>query len=159
HTNFPFVRDFKFENDPHYHKYKQGQYHFPNDESEQQRENMKHHMIVALCGNKLHNAPLSDPRKALDIGTGTGMWAIEMGETYPEAEVEGIDLSPIQPPFLPPNVHFIVDDIEAQWLHKDDSLDYIHLRHMVPSVKDWPKLLLRRTGAYNDSKSLSAEYL
>lgn len=72
------IRDFKFENDRRYHEYKQGQYHFPNDESEQQRENMKHHMIVALCGNKLHNAPLSDPRKVLDIGTGTGMWAIEI---------------------------------------------------------------------------------
>ncbi|KAF5487596.1 Secondary metabolism regulator LAE1 [Colletotrichum siamense] len=135
------IRDFNFENRRRYHKYKEGQYHFPNDEPEQERENMKHHMIVALCDSKLHNAPINSPQKILDIGTGTGIWAIEMGETYPEADVEGIDLSPIQPQFVPPNVRFIVDDAEARWLYANDSVDYIHLRHMAPSIKDWPKLL------------------
>ncbi|KAF9869752.1 methyltransferase domain-containing protein [Colletotrichum karsti] len=135
------IRDYNFENKRRYHKYKEGQYHFPNDEPEQERENMKHHMIVALCDNKLHNAPIKDPKKVLDIGTGTGIWAIEMGDTYPEADVEGIDLSPIQPPFVPTNVHFTVDDVEAEWLHPESSVDYIHLRHMYPSIKNWPKLL------------------
>lgn len=64
-----------------------------------------------------------------------------MGETYPEADIEGIDLSPIQPQFVPPNVRFIVDDAEARWLYANDSVDYIHLRHMAPSIKDWPKFL------------------
>ncbi|KAK2761520.1 methyltransferase domain-containing protein [Colletotrichum kahawae] len=104
------IRDFKFENRRRYHKYKEGQYNFPNDEPEQEREDMKHHMIVALCDSKLHNAPIASPQKVLDIGTGTGIWAIEMGD---EADIEGIDLSPIQPPCVPPNVRFIVDDAEG----------------------------------------------
>lgn len=29
---------------------------------------------------KLHNAPLKNPQRILDLGTGTGIWAIEMGE-------------------------------------------------------------------------------
>jgi methylase of polypeptide subunit release factors len=32
----------------------------------------------------------------LDIGTGTGIWAIDFADEHPEAEVIGTDLSPIQ---------------------------------------------------------------
>lgn len=64
-----------------------------------------------------------------------------MGDQYPEAEITGIDLSPIQPDFIPPNVQFLVDDAEAEWLYPDDSIDYIHFRHMAAFIKDWPKVL------------------
>jgi len=38
---------------------------------------MKHAMMVNLC-QKLHFAPIGDnPGNILDIGTGTGIWAIE----------------------------------------------------------------------------------
>ena len=30
-------------------------------------------------GGKLHFAPVKNPRRVLDIGTGTGIWAIEFG--------------------------------------------------------------------------------
>jgi len=40
------------------------------------REDMKHAMIVNLC-QKLHFAPIQDPQRILDMGTGTGIWAIE----------------------------------------------------------------------------------
>lgn len=33
----------------------------------------------------------------LDIGTGTGLWAIEMADLFPNATVIGTDLSPVQP--------------------------------------------------------------
>jgi hypothetical protein len=71
------VRDYAFEHGRRYHKYQEGRYLFPNDESEQEREDMKHSMIVNLCGGRLHYAPLEDPREILDIGTGTGIWAID----------------------------------------------------------------------------------
>ena len=38
---------------------------------------MKHAMVVNLCGGKLHYAPLNNPQKIIEIGTGTGMWAID----------------------------------------------------------------------------------
>lgn len=38
---------------------------------------MKHAMIVHLCQGKLHYAPLESPQKILDVGTGTGIWAID----------------------------------------------------------------------------------
>lgn len=64
-----------------------------------------------------------------------------VGDLYPEAEVLGIDLSPIQPSWVPPNVRFLVDDAEAEWLHPPETFDYIHIRHMTSSIRDWPKLV------------------
>ncbi|KAF5665745.1 methyltransferase [Fusarium heterosporum] len=135
------VRDYMFENGRRYHSFRAGAYNFPNDDVEQEREDMKHAMVKLLSGQKLHFAPLGDnTQNVLDIGTGTGIWAIEMGEQYPSANVLGIDLSPIQPTWLPPNVHFMVDDVESTWLHPQDHFDYIHSRHTVQAIKNWPQL-------------------
>merc|ERR1712000_207996 len=137
------VRDYHFDNSRRYHKYAEGRYQFPNDEPEQERENMKHAMIVHACNGKLHFAPLVKPRDILDVGTGTGIWAIDMGDEYPEAEIKGIDLSPIQPMWVPPNVRFWVDDAEAEWIQPPNSLDYVHIRHMTNAIREWPTLLAR----------------
>lgn len=137
------VRDYEFENNRRYHRFQEGRYQFPNDDLEQEREDMKHAMVVHLCDGKLHYAPLDSPQRILDVGTGTGIWAIDMGDEYPGAEITGIDLSPIQPQWVPPNVRFMVDDAEADWVIPPNSLDYIHIRHMTSSIRDWPALLSR----------------
>lgn len=62
---------------------------------------------------QLHLAPFTPenpPTKILDIGTGTGLWAVEMGDEYPSAHIIGTDLSPVQPALVPPNVRFFVED-------------------------------------------------
>lgn len=71
------IRDFTWENNRRYHKYKEGRYSFPNDEPEQEREDMRHAMVLHLCGGRLHFAPLQNPQNILDVGTGTGIWAID----------------------------------------------------------------------------------
>lgn len=71
------IRNYAFENGRRYHKFREGRYNFPNDDPEQEREDMKHAMLKMLC-QTLHFAPLGDlPQEILDIGTGTGIWAIE----------------------------------------------------------------------------------
>lgn len=51
-----------------------------------------------MLDGELLTAPIpKDPQMILDIGTGTGIWAIDAGEKYPSAKVIGTDLSPIQP--------------------------------------------------------------
>jgi ribosomal protein L11 methylase PrmA len=35
-----------------------------------------HHMTLILHDNKLHLAPLENPQTVLDVGTGTGIWAM-----------------------------------------------------------------------------------
>ena len=73
------IINFPHENGRRYHAYKSGRYHFPNDDVESEREDMLHSMVVDLiCGKKLHFAPLENPSGTIiDVGTGTGMWAIE----------------------------------------------------------------------------------
>lgn len=57
-------------------------YNFPNDDPEQDRLDMFHHIVLLSCDGKLHLAPIPlDGKRILDIGCGTGIWAIEMGMT------------------------------------------------------------------------------
>ncbi len=69
----------------------------PNDEDEQDRLDLSHRMFTITIGDKLYHAPISKPAHILDVGTGTGIWAIEMGDDFPDAEIIGTDLSPTQP--------------------------------------------------------------
>lgn len=84
------------ENGRTYHAFNEGKYVLPNDEKEQERLDLQHHLFL-LTHHRLHVAPL--PRSVhnvLDIGTGTGLWAVEFAQEYPMANVVGSDLSPIQ---------------------------------------------------------------
>jgi methylase of polypeptide subunit release factors len=48
--------------------------------------------------NRLSLAQLQkEPRHVLDLGTGTGVWAMEFAVEHPTAVVIGTDLTPIQP--------------------------------------------------------------
>ncbi|KAK1981328.1 methyltransferase domain-containing protein [Colletotrichum cereale] len=78
--------------------------------------------------------------RILDVGTGTGIWSMEMGDIFQQAEIIGNDLSAIQPPWVPPNVKFEIDDVESTWLH-NEKFDYIFLRYMLVSINNWPKLV------------------
>jgi hypothetical protein len=42
---------------------------------------------------------------------------------------------------VPPNVNFQIDDCELDWTFEKESFDYIHIRGLQGSVKDWPRLL------------------
>lgn len=40
-----------------------------------------HHLYLLLLEDKLHLAPIGpNPQRILDIGTGTGIWAMDMAE-------------------------------------------------------------------------------
>ena len=76
---------------------------------------IEHHNQRLQMNGALHRAPIVDPMEIVDIGTGTGFWCIDMAEEYPSAQVLGIDLSPVQPDWVPPNCRFEVDDFELEW--------------------------------------------
>ena len=61
------ICNYAFENSRRYHKFREGSYAFPNDESEQAKEDMEHTTIVNFSGGKLHFAPIGDnPQNVID---------------------------------------------------------------------------------------------
>jgi SAM-dependent methyltransferase len=102
---------------------------------------LQHRIWQLSLNSRLHLCPLPNPlHNVLDIGCGTGAWAIEFAEAHPDTRVIGVDLSPIQPNVVPPNVEFIVDDMTAPWIF-DHKFDYIHSRAITIGVKDWELLI------------------
>jgi hypothetical protein len=51
-----------------------------------------------------------------------------MNRKFPEAQVIGTDISPIQPSWVCPNLEFVVEDFEDEWVHEPESFDFIHAR-------------------------------
>lgn len=94
-----------------------------------------------VLGGELYTAPLPpNPEHILDVGTGTGIWAIEIADKFPTANVIGTDLSPIQPAWVLPNVRFYIDDAESPWVFRSwEKFDLIHGRALCGGIADWPK--------------------
>lgn len=134
------VRD----NGREYHKYKDGSYFLPQDEIEQDRLDMQHEIFLRTMNRKLFAAPINtESLEVLDLGTGTGIWAIDFADEYPQSTVLGTDLSPIQPSFVPPNCKFEVDDFHQTWSFIK-SFDFIHGRMLAGCFND-PTYLLQQS--------------
>lgn len=95
-----------------------------------------------MNNGKLYLSPLppKTAHRVLDIGAGTGSWAIDMADAHESADIIGIDLSPSMPTLIPPNVKFEITDVEDDWTFKA-PFTYIHSRYMAASIKDWPRLM------------------
>lgn len=133
---------YRYEHGRRYHAYTSGDidYFTPNDEPEQFRMDMQHRCMFLSSGSKLYHAPLESPIRVLDLGTGTGIWALEMAEKYPQTEIHGVDFSPIQPHWMPENVKFEIDDVENQWTWPENHFDLIYSKTMlVGAIKDFRK--------------------
>ncbi|RYP76324.1 hypothetical protein DL769_003664 [Monosporascus sp. CRB-8-3] len=84
----------------------------------------------------------------------------DFADQYPGAEVIGVDISPQQAHWLPPNLKFEVDDVTQEWTYAPDSFDYVHIRWLVGAIPDWNELFKQayktlKPGGYLESKESS----
>ena len=90
------------------------------------------------------------PGRALDLGTGTGVVALALGERYPDAEVVGVDLSPGMieeargklPPELAGRVRFEVGDASAL-AFPDGDFELVVLSNMIPFSDELARIVAR----------------
>lgn len=130
---------------------------------------MKHQLIKRLLDGNDYLSPINDsPQKIMDVGTGTGLWAVEgksgasrtrciywvklavlthlqVADKFPSAHVIGVDISPIQNAYGPQNVDWRIDDVEETWSPLYSDLDFVHLRSVSVTLRDPVKVI---TSAY-----------
>ncbi|DAA74133.1 TPA_exp: Uncharacterized protein A8136_3631 [Trichophyton benhamiae CBS 112371] len=100
---------------------------------------MQHAVFLRSLDGRLCLSPIKqDIQNVLDVGTGTGVWALDFADEHPSAQIIGTDLSPIQPSLVPPNLSFLIDDAEAEWQFHQ-KFDLVHGRMMTGSLKDWDR--------------------
>ncbi|CCC12777.1 unnamed protein product [Sordaria macrospora k-hell] len=117
------------------------EYWGPNDEKANEMLDIFHHFQTLLLDGKLYTAPIKDDiENALDVATGTGLWAVDFADEHPNCNVIGTDISPIQPSWVPPNLHFDIDDATKPWTYREDFFDYVHIRWLTGVIRDWPAL-------------------
>jgi predicted nicotinamide N-methyase len=102
-------------------------------------------MLHTVLEKRLFLAPaLLDGGAVLDIGTGTGIWSVEMADEDGSRTVWGVDMTPIQPIWVPPNARFEIWDLEKEqyWTHQD-PFKLIFGRQLGGCIKDWKNLVRR----------------
>ncbi|KAM5367095.1 hypothetical protein ACJA88_011675 [Fusarium oxysporum] len=135
------------------------EYFTPNDEQQRDSIDITYHVLTLLLDGKPTLVPLKDNiqvsgtsghrnvrgnidklKRVLDVGTGTGIWAIDFADEHPDAEVIGTDLSPIQPRWVPPNVKFELEDATKDWTRPENHFDLVHVRFLIGAIADWGTL-------------------
>lgn len=125
-------------------------YTLPKDDAEINRLDFQHYMLrYALRGNYL--APIDQPRDILDVGSGSGRWALEMALTFPQANVLGLDLTPAAAAtagsggrdILPPNYAFMAGNVLEGLPLADASFDFTHQRLLFAAIPRprWPQVV------------------
>ncbi|KIO21975.1 hypothetical protein M407DRAFT_122663 [Tulasnella calospora MUT 4182] len=122
----------------------------PADGVEHRRLDAQHQAVTTMLGGLfpadsgvqeilLQGSDEYKPR-VLDVGTGSGAWAIDIAIKYPNAEVVGLDLAPVNPSSPPPsNCRFEIGDASAG-LKQFGRFDVIHARSVLQGVKDYAAL-------------------
>jgi len=119
-------------------------YLLPKDAQEDQRLNFQHYALYHTFGNH-YLAPLSpDVRTILDVGSGTGIWPMDMAKQFPQAHIIGVDLTLTSlPQVLPETCVFCQADILRGLPFPTHQFDFTHQRLLVLAIPSprWPDVI------------------
>jgi ubiquinone/menaquinone biosynthesis C-methylase UbiE len=113
-------------------------YIFPRHPSEVDRLDLQHFALREALGSN-YLAPLPRPARVLDVGCGTGQWAIDLCEQFPEALVVGLDIE-VRKPQRAANYRFVRSNVLQGLPFQAGRFDFVHQRLLGPGVplKAWP---------------------
>ncbi|KAH9929392.1 S-adenosyl-L-methionine-dependent methyltransferase [Fomitopsis serialis] len=143
-----FPRYFDERNGRLFHSHGHSPYPLPVDADEQHRQNRQHALLYSLIGAHF-KGPVRDvlrpvhglQRQAVDLGTGTGRWVMDVAGQFPHVRFSGIDIVPIQTRHPLRNVWFEMHDLDEPLGYAPGSVDLIHARDIHLAVRDFPRLL------------------
>lgn len=116
----------------------------PNDVWEWKRLDDMHEAMDVYFGRKLSYAPIeTNVKQILEIGCGSGAWAIQAAQTYLNATVTAIDLSPLPSRPIPENIKFQKLDITKTLPFEPTSFDIVHARYLFLHLSEWEAVLRR----------------
>jgi len=107
----------------------------PRDPEEVNRQDFQHYMFrYLLRANVL--APVKYPLSVLDVGCGTGLWAKEVADQFPRANVMGVDISPLAryKEEIAPNFLFLQANLLDGLPFAANTFDYVHQRVLVLGI-------------------------
>jgi SAM-dependent methyltransferase len=104
---------------------------------------LQHQVWLLTLNGRMHTSQLSgEIRSILDIGCGTGVWALAMAAQWPRAQVVALDITlPVITP--PANLTLVQSDADKPWPFQDRKFSFIHGRMLSSGIHDWPGLLSR----------------
>ena len=121
-------------------------YALPKDFGEIQRLDFQHFLLkYGLQGNYL--SPIEQPLNILDVGCGTGRWAMELAQQFPQANVIGVDVVPTEQftagyglVKAPDNYLFISGNVMQGLPFANNTFDFVHQRLLIAALpRDrWP---------------------
>ena len=121
-------------------------YLLPKDGQEDQRLQFQHVVLYKAMSNH-YLAPLFSAGQAmtiLDVGTGTGIWPVEMATLFPQAHILGIDiaLSSLPRP-LPTACLFAQANILEGLPFSNQQFSYTHQRLLAAAIPaaQWPDVV------------------
>lgn len=119
-------------------------YLLPKDAPEQHRLNFQHRCLYSAMGNH-YLAPLRpDVATMLDVGTGTGIWPVEMARLFPQAHIIGVDISAASLEYTSsPAYTFCLADVLKGLPFPDQQFEYVHQRLLVAAIPaaHWPGVI------------------
>jgi ubiquinone/menaquinone biosynthesis C-methylase UbiE len=111
---------------------------FPSHPSEVDRLDLQHYALREALGAG-HLAPVTQMSRALDVGCGTGLWASDLLQEFPEATVLGVDVD-VSKLRRTPGVSFVRANVLNGLPFDDDCFDLVHQRLLGTALplQAWP---------------------
>jgi ubiquinone/menaquinone biosynthesis C-methylase UbiE len=128
-------------------------YLLPYDDGEFTRLDFEHYLVRQTFKTNVL-APIGQPHRILDVGIGTGRWALETAAQFPSAAIVGMDLT--RPPTIeriaqdlrgsgwgqalafaqgqPTNFNFVAGNVLSRLPFPDGAFDYVHMRFLSAAI-------------------------